>query len=90
MVDALDVRGARGQGRLNIVPGGFDGRLDVSGGGWGGALTFRPVGDIQRIEGQLRASNVQLGGGALLRQGRTDFAMMLDPAGVTIGGTASG
>ncbi|WP_374297256.1 translocation/assembly module TamB domain-containing protein [Sphingomonas sp.] len=90
VVDALDVRGARGQGRLNIVPGGFDGRLDVSGGGWGGALTFRPVGDIQRIEGQLRASNVQLGGGALLRQGRTDFAMMLDPAGVTIGGTASG
>lgn len=89
-VARLDVSGTRATGALDIVDGGFQGRLSVAGGGLGGALDFAPVGDVQRIAGRIEARNARIGRGASVRQGRVDFTALLEPDGARITATTSG
>ena len=86
-VDRLDVAGTRSSGALDVVTGGFAGRLDVVGNGLSGNLTFRPQGDVQRIDMLLDASAAQLAQGLRIRRGRVEAAILLDPAGTTIDAT---
>ena len=89
-VARLDVSGTRANGTLDIVDGGFRGRMTVAGGGLGGALDFAPVGDVQRISGRIDARNARIGGGASVRQGRVDFNVLLEPEGARVTATTSG
>ena len=86
-IQPLLVAGARATGALNVVAGGFAGRMDVSGGGLSGELLFRPVGEVQRIEAHLAARQAEISG-VTVRQGRVDLIALLDPAGASIEGTA--
>ncbi|WP_333924119.1 translocation/assembly module TamB domain-containing protein [Sphingomonas sp. LR59] len=88
-VAALNVAGARASGNVAVVDGGFNGALAVAGGGISGELLFRPVGQIQRIEGHLAAKAATLDTVAL-RSGKLDFVTLLDPAGTSIEATATG
>ncbi len=85
----LDVAGTGATGALAIVPGGFDGRLQLAGAGLGGTLLFRPVGAIQHIEAHLDAS-VAKQGEVTLRRGHLDAELLLDPAGTRIDATIRG
>ncbi len=91
-VAALDVTGTRATGALRSDPGGFTGRLDIAGGGLSGTLGFAPAGQVQRIEAHLKAAGATLAGVADLavRRGALDGAILLDPAGTGLAGTASG
>ncbi len=88
-IAALNVAGTKASGNVAAVDGGFNGALAVAGGGISGELLFRPVGQIQRIEGHLAAKAATLDGIAL-RQGKLDFVTLLDPAGTSIETTATG
>ncbi|MDP1025849.1 translocation/assembly module TamB domain-containing protein [Sphingomonas sp. KR1UV-12] len=88
VIDALQVAGSRGSGRLAIVDDGFDGRVAVTG-PISGDLLFRPVGAVQRIEAHLALRNAAFAG-ATVRQGRVDGSVLLDPAGLAVEGTARG
>ncbi|MDR6788042.1 translocation and assembly module TamB [Sphingomonas sp. BE138] len=89
-VARLDVSGTRATGTLDIVDGGFRGRMTVAGGGLSGALDFAPVGEVQRISGRIDARNARIGGGASVRQGRVDFNVLLEPEGARVTATTSG
>ena len=91
-VAALDVSGTHGQGSLRSDPNGFTGRIDLSGGGIGGALLFAPAGTIQRIDPHLVFTGATLAASPaiVIGRGKADGTILLDPAGVTIRGTASG
>ncbi|QNE31908.1 translocation/assembly module TamB [Sphingomonas sp. NBWT7] len=86
----LDVSGTRASGTIDIVPGGFDGRLAVAGGGIDGEVALRPEGTIQRVEARLGLNAATLAGIGTVRQGRLDLAALLDPAGSSIDATLSG
>ncbi|PTW47449.1 autotransporter secretion inner membrane protein TamB [Sphingomonas faeni] len=88
-IAALNVAGTKASGNIAVVDGGFNGALAVAGGGISGELLFRPVGQIQRVEGHLAAKAATLDGIAL-RQGKLDFVTLLDPAGTSIEATATG
>ncbi len=88
-VARLDLGGTRARGAIDIVAGGFDGKLDVSGGGIAGEVLLRPEDDVQRVEAHLQARGAQAAG-ATLRQGRLDLVARLDPAGTLIEATATG
>jgi translocation and assembly module TamB len=88
-IAAFNVAGTKASGNVAVVDGGFNGALAVAGGGISGELLFRPVGQIQRIEGHLAAKAATLDGIAL-RQGKLDFVTLLDPAGTSIEATATG
>lgn len=88
-IDALNVGEQRVAGTLNIVTGGFEGRLAVTGGGLNGELLLRPVGMVQRVEAHIAAVDARLGTVASVRRGRLDAVALLDPAGVNIEGTAT-
>lgn len=88
-ITALNVAGTRASGNIAVVDGGFNGALAVAGGGISGELLFRPVGQIQRIEGHLAAKAATLDTVAL-RSGKLDFVTLLDPAGTSIEATATG
>ncbi len=88
-IAALDVADLHAAGSLRAVPGGFDGRLDVTGAAQG-ALAFAPVGKVQRVEAHLEASNAQITDAARLRRGKLDLVALLDPDGASIEATASG
>uniref|UniRef100_UPI003158871D translocation/assembly module TamB domain-containing protein n=1 Tax=Sphingomonas sp. H160509 TaxID=2955313 RepID=UPI003158871D len=88
-IAALNVAGTKASGNVAVVDGGFNGALAVAGGGISGELLFRPVGQIQRIEGHLAAKAATLDGIAL-RQGKLDFVTLLDPAGTSIEASATG
>ncbi|SEN27254.1 autotransporter secretion inner membrane protein TamB [Sphingomonas gellani] len=90
VVDDLSVAGSHASGRIDIVPGGFDGKLAVTGGGLDGTVMFRPDGEVQRVEAHLDARGARLGNGVTLRQGRLDLIVRLDPAGTDLSATASG
>ena len=83
VVDRLDVAGTRGQGALDIVPGGFSGAIQLAGGGVSGRIGFALEGDIQRIDGDLAAQGATISG-ARVRSGRLRFAVRLDPAGTDL------
>lgn len=83
VVDRLDVAGTRGQGALDIVPGGFAGAIEVAGGGLSGRIGFAPEGEIQRIDGDLTAQGATISG-ARVRSGRLRFTVRLDPAGTDL------
>jgi translocation and assembly module TamB len=82
-VARLDVAGTRAIGGLNIVDDGFDGRLDISGGGLSGSLTFRPDKGLQRIDANLDARAATLAGGLTIRRGHLEGSVLLDPDGAT-------
>ena len=86
----LDVSGTRATGALQVVQGGFDGRLAVAGGGYDGELLFRPVGEHQRIEAHIAVAGARLADAVTLRRGRIDMVAVLDPEGTTIEATATG
>ncbi len=90
VVARLDVSGTRAAGALDIVAGGFRGRLTVAGGGYAGTLDLAPQGNVQRIAGRIEAKGARLGPATTLRQGRTEFTLLLDPAGTRIEASASG
>ncbi|MBB5699276.1 translocation/assembly module TamB domain-containing protein [Sphingomonas yantingensis] len=83
VIDRLDVAGARGQGALDILPGGFLGAIDLTGGGLSGRIGFAPEGEIQRIDGDLTAQGATISG-ARIRSGRLRFTVRLDPAGTDL------
>lgn len=83
VVDRLDVAGTRGQGALDIVPGGFAGTIQVAGGGLSGRIGFAPDGEIRRIDGDLAAQAATISG-ARVRSGRLRFTVRLDPAGTDL------
>ncbi len=85
-VAALDVSGTHATGMLRSETGGFAGRLDLSGGGLGGQLLFNPVGRVQRIEAHLLADNASFSGPPpiVIRSGRLDGVILLDPAGTSV------
>ena len=89
-IAALDVGPTHATGALAIVSGGFDGKLAISGGGTSGALLFRPVGNVQRIEGHLVFARATIGGAATLARGKLDFTTLLDPAGTSIEASVAG
>ena len=83
----LDVAGSRASGSLDIVPGGFAGRLEVAG-AINGELLFRPVGENQRIEAHLAARNWEFEG-TRVRRARLDAVALLDPAGAALDATVT-
>ena len=95
-VAALDVSGTNASGDLRADPGGFTGLLRLSGGGLDGTLAFTPVGDAQRIEAHLRASNARfptlavrsgrLDGNIVLAEGRTTLDGSTDARGLQLSG----
>jgi translocation and assembly module TamB len=88
-VAALNVSSTSASGTLRSDPGGFTGRLDVAGGGLDGRLLFSPVGNVQRIEANLAASNARFAGPppVTIRSGRLEGVALLDPAGTSLRGT---
>lgn len=88
-IGALDVAGTHGTGAVNVVSGGFDGRLALSGGGIAGPILFQPVNGIQRIEAHLDLTAARFNG-FTLRRGHVDFATLLDPRGTQLELTAQG
>ena len=89
-VTRLDVSGTRAAGTIDIVEGGFAGRLAVSGGGIDGEVLLNPVGDIQRIAARLGVRDATLADAVTVRQGRLDMVALLDPAGTSVEGSVSG
>jgi translocation and assembly module TamB len=85
-VGNLAVSGTNAVGAFRSDPGGFTGRLDVSGGGVTGHLLFNPLGGVQRIEADLTATDARFLGDPplVIRSGRLRGAMLLDPAGASI------
>lgn len=79
-IDALNLAGSTGQGRLAIVPGGFDGQLRLAGGEIGGVLTFDVVNDdAQRIAMDLTLDGADFPGPPAMRfaSGDIDAVMIL-------------
>ena len=88
-IAALDVNRAHASGRLRADPGGFTGELDVAGGGLIGTLAFAPVGNAQKIEAHLNASNVTFPGALAVRSGRIDGTVILAEGRTTLAGTVN-
>ena len=76
-IAALNVSGTTARGDLRSDPGGFTGTLAVGGGGLDGELIFSPVGNDQKIEAHLAASNVRFPGALAVRSGRVDGTILL-------------
>ena len=88
-IAALDVNRAHASGRLRADPGGFTGMLNVAGGGLTGTLAFAPVGDAQKIEAHLDASNVTFPGALAVRRGRLDGTVVLADGRTTLSGVVN-
>lgn len=88
-VARLDVAGTRASGALDIVTGGFAGRLAIAGGGVTGGLDFQPENGVQRIDLALDARQAQFNNGLRVRRGRAEGSVLLDPAGTRIDATVS-
>ncbi|HET6943592.1 MAG TPA: translocation/assembly module TamB domain-containing protein [Sphingomicrobium sp.] len=95
-IAALDVSGTHANGYLRADPGGFTGTLNVAGGGLDGTLGFAPVGNAQKIEAHLRASNAhfpmlavrtgRIDGTVILQEGRTTLDGSIDARGLQMTG----
>jgi translocation and assembly module TamB len=88
-IAALDVSSTHAAGSLRADPGGFTGRLDVSGGGLDGRLVFSPVNAVQRIAVDLTARDARFAGPPpiAIRSGRLQGIVLLDPAGTSLEGS---
>jgi translocation and assembly module TamB len=95
-IAALEVSGTHATGDLRADPGGFAGLLNLAGGGLDGTLAFAPVGDAQKIEAHLRASNARfptlgvrsgrIDGNIILADGRTTLDGSIDARGLQMSG----
>lgn len=88
-VAALRVADFQAGGRLRIVEGGVEGKLDVSGPARG-AIGLSISGGDQRVEAHLDADDAAVMEGVRLRRGRLDVVALLGAAGPTIDARASG
>jgi translocation and assembly module TamB len=88
-IAALDVSNSHATGTLRADPGGFTGRLDLSGGGLQGQLVFTPVNNLQRIAADITADNARFAGppSLAIRSGRLQGVAILDPAGTSLEGS---
>ena len=79
-IAAINVSNTVATGALRSDPGGFTGQLAVSGGG---------LGNIQRIAVSLTADNARFAGPPplVIRSGKLEGAILLDPAGTSMKGT---
>lgn len=87
----IDVSGTHARGEVRSDPGGFTGKLDVSGGGVSGPLLFGVERELQRIEMQLRAEDASFAGPPMIsiRRGTANVVFLLDPEGISITGKAT-
>ena len=87
----LDISGTRLAGTLRSDPGGFTGRLSVTGGGLNGELLLRPQGGVQRIEAHLVANNARFAGPPpiSIASGRVDAIVLLNPGALSVEATVS-
>ena len=87
----LNVAGSTGRGDLRSDPGGFTGRLALSG-PISGTLNFSPVNGAQRIEAHLAASNARIPGGTaiVIRTGKLDGSILLEEGRTSLDGTFVG
>ncbi|UIJ46852.1 translocation/assembly module TamB [Sphingomonas cannabina] len=85
----LDVAGMRANGGLDIVTGGFEGRLNIAGNGLTGVLAFRPQDGVQRIDASVDADRARLAEGLRIRRGHLEGSIVLDPDGANIDATIS-
>ena len=86
-IAALDAGGAHASGSLRSDPGGFSGRLALSGGALDGTLDFAPSGGAQRIDAHLTASNARFPGAFAVRSGRVDGTIILAEGRTTLDGS---
>jgi translocation and assembly module TamB len=88
----LAVGGATASGRIAIVTGGLTGRLNVAGGGVSGTVGLAMPGGIQQLEIDLAARDAQFVGPPpfLVRRGRINATVLLDPGGTDVRATFSG
>ncbi len=84
-IAALQLSGTTASGTLRADPGGFTGTLAVAGGGLDGRLAFSPVGEVQRIEAHLTANDARFASATplVIRRGKLDGVILLDPAGTS-------
>ena len=90
-ISALNVSRILANGSLRADPGGFLGRLDVTGGGLDGELLFSTVGNDQKIEAHLAANRLRLAGPPALAvaSGRIDGSIILAEGVTTVDGVVS-
>jgi translocation and assembly module TamB len=86
-VAQLDVAGTRATGAVDIVDGGFAGRLTLAGGGLSGTLDLALRSGMQGIEASIAARAARLGSLGTVRRGTFDATILLDPAGTVIEAT---
>lgn len=87
----LDVSGTRLSGALRSDPGGFTGRLALTGGGLTGELLLRPQNGVQRVEAHVVANNARFAGPPpiSIASGRLDGIVVLNPGALSIEGTVN-
>jgi translocation and assembly module TamB len=86
-IASLDAGGAHASGNLRSEPGGFRGLLTLANGTLGGTLDFSPVGQAQRIDAHVTASNASFPGAFAVRTGRADGTIILADERTTVQGT---
>ncbi len=84
-IAALDVSGAHASGNLRSDPGGFAGRLALTG-SLAGDLAFAPAGGAQRIEAHLTANSARFPGALAVRTARLDGTIILAEDRTTVDG----
>jgi len=85
-IASLDAGGAHASGNLRSDPGGFSGRLALSG-AMGGTLDFSPAGQAQRIDAHVSATNANFPGSLAVRTGRADGIIILADDRTTVEGS---
>ncbi|AHE53361.1 translocation/assembly module TamB domain-containing protein [Sphingomonas sanxanigenens] len=87
----VTVSGTHGRGDIRSDPGGFTGRIDLTGGGVSGPLLFGVERELQRIEMQLRVEDARFAGppAISIRRGNANIVFLLDPDGISIKGSAT-
>ena len=86
-VASLDAGGAHASGNLRSDPGGFTGRLTLANGTLGGTLDFSPVGQAQRIDAHVTATNAVFPDTFSVRAGRADGTIILADDRTTVEGS---
>ncbi|MGE4430798.1 MAG: translocation/assembly module TamB domain-containing protein [Sphingobium sp.] len=84
-IEPLTVNGSKGQGRLRVVDGGLEGRLDFEG-SVRGPIDLSVVGGVQKAKAALliRQAHFPAATSIDIARGRLDADLSLDPEGTTI------